>query len=271
MGWVFQGSPEKFDVDDYLSRYPELIYWRTPRHAGDIKVGDRAFVWRAGTDSGAIAIGTVVESPTPPTHVQHPEALGDDLWIAERPDPTELKTGLHLEEIRLTPHEGMVARLIVKADPALASTTIIRMPTGTVFRLSIAETNALEELWGANSSNRLPAAEPHAEGARRLRAHQMRERSPRLRSDKLRVFRQQNGGLFCEICGETGTARYPASCADRIFEVHHRAPLALAATPVRTTLSDLAVLCANCHRSVHATPDVEANFETLADFFQGRS
>lgn len=48
MGWVFQGSPKQFDIDDYLSRYPELIYWRTPRYAADIAIGDRIFVWRAG-------------------------------------------------------------------------------------------------------------------------------------------------------------------------------------------------------------------------------
>ena len=63
MSWIFQASSEKFDIDDYLSRYPELIYWRTPRYAKEIAVGDRTFIWRAGAESGLIAIGTVVESP----------------------------------------------------------------------------------------------------------------------------------------------------------------------------------------------------------------
>ena len=75
MGWVFQDNPNRFDIDDYLSRYPELIYWRTPRYTADIAVGDRAFIWRAGNNSGAIAIGTVVEVATPASHVNHPNAL----------------------------------------------------------------------------------------------------------------------------------------------------------------------------------------------------
>lgn len=63
--WVFQGNPEKFDLDDYLARYPELIYWRTPRYAKNIAVGDVAFIWRSGVNAGAVAWGEVVEEPTP--------------------------------------------------------------------------------------------------------------------------------------------------------------------------------------------------------------
>ena len=35
-----------------------------------------------------------------------------------------------------------------------------------------------------------------------LRSHYIRERSARLRADKLRAFRKTNGCLYCEICGE---------------------------------------------------------------------
>ncbi len=64
MAWVFQGNPAKYDIDDYVTRYPELIYWRTPRYANEIAVGDRAFMWRSGYNAGAIALGVVVELPT---------------------------------------------------------------------------------------------------------------------------------------------------------------------------------------------------------------
>jgi hypothetical protein len=262
VGWVFQGSPDKFDIDDYLSRYPELIYWRTPRYVKDIAMGERAFVWRAGNESGAVAIGTVVEVPVTRTSVIHPEALGDDLWVAEVPDPDEAATGIHIDEIRLGIDQHMVPRDLVKNDPDLGSTTLIRMPNATVFKLTAAQTKALERLWGvAGSVNTSLSVQ---EGQKRLRAHYVRERSPRLREDKLRDFRRSHNGLYCELCLEGQVPRYPHDLAERIFEVHHRAPLAQASTPVRTTLSDLAVLCANCHRSVHSTSDVDANFRTLA-------
>lgn len=265
MGWVFQGSPDKFDIDDYLSRYPELIYWRTPRYANDIAIGERAFIWRAGKESGAVAIGIVVEAPVTRTSVLHPEALSDDLWVAEVPDPQEAATGIHIDEIRLGVDQHMVTRDLVKNDSELGQTTLIRMPNATVFKLSDEETRALERLWGvAGSVGSSPSVQ---EGEKRLRAHYVRERSPRLREDKLTEFREAHGDLHCELCLEGQVPRYPRDLAERMFEVHHRSPLAQASTPVRTTLGDLAVLCANCHRSVHSTSDVDANYRTLAQHF----
>lgn len=268
MGWVFQGNPKAFDIDDYLSRYPELIYWRTPRYAADIAIGDRAFLWRAGSESGAIAIGSVVELPKPANRVEHPEALGDDLWIAELPDPAENKTGIRIAELRISPTE-MVPRSLVKADSLLATITLITMPNGTVFKLSAQETEALERLWGFSPA--LSESISASEGERKLRAHFVRERSPRLRADKVAAFRSEHGHLRCEICGHTEVGVYPRSFGDKMFEVHHRAPLANTTDPVRTTLADLAVVCANCHRSVHSTKAVEDNYKCLVNHFLERS
>ncbi len=133
--WVFQGNPERFDIDDYVARYPELIYWRTPRHAKEISVGDRAFLWRSGPNAGVSAVGVVVEAPTRGSAVRHPEALGNDLWRADEPDPDEAKTGIHLREIRLSDEDGYVHRSAAKDDPELSKATIITMPNGTVFPL----------------------------------------------------------------------------------------------------------------------------------------
>lgn len=265
MGWIFQGNPNRFDIDDYLSRYPELIYWHTPRYTHDILIGERAFIWRSGPDAGAIAIGTVVEVPIQASHVEHPEALGDDLWLKEKPDPNDQETGIRLDELRLTVTQNLVSRGTVKTDPVLASMNLIRMPNGTVFKLSEEETRAMERLWGVAAV--CADTSSIQEGERRLRAHYVRERSPRLRADKFKVFRKTHGRLHCELCGEEESIRYPSTVGERLFEVHHRIPLGVAATPVRTTLNDLAVLCANCHRAVHATGDVDENFKLLMKHF----
>lgn len=152
MGWVFQGSPNRFDLDDYLSRHPELIYWRTPRYETDIEVGDRAFIWRAGPESGAVAIGTVVEAATRAGQVLHAEALGNDLWVEDEPDADEFKTGIRIDELRLTTAQNMVARARVIADPVLAQTQLICAPRGTVFKLTSVQTESLERLWFAKRS-----------------------------------------------------------------------------------------------------------------------
>jgi hypothetical protein len=269
---VFQGSPERFDIDDYVARYPELIYWRTPRHAKEISVGDRAFLWRSGPNAGAIAIGTVVEPPTRGSAVRHAEALGNDLWRAEEPDPEEAKTGIHLDEVRLSIEDGYVPRGTAKDDPDLSKATIITMPNGTVFPLNGPQTSALERLWGLSARDEGATTSPvAAEGQQTLRAHRRRERSSSLRDKKLAEVRAVHGKCVCSLCGIDETTRYPPTLAPRIFEVHHLAPLSEAAAPVRTTLADLAVLCANCHRAVHATPAVEENYSALVIHLRGES
>ena len=262
--WVFQGNPDKFDIDDYVARYPELVYWRTPHYDREISVGDRAFLWRCGPKAGAIAIGTVVEPPTPGARVRHPDALGNDLWRADEPDPEEAKTGIHLDDFRLTDEDGYVHRSAVKDDQNLSQATIITRPKGTVFALDRAQSLALERLWGLtahDNGTEIPAAA--TEGERSLRAHRRRERSSSLRDKKLAEVRAAYGKCVCSLCGIDETTGYPVALAARIFEVHHLAPLSKAATPVRTTLADLAVLCANCHRAVHATPAVDENYSAL--------
>lgn len=268
MGWIFQGNPNRFDIDSYLSRYPKRIYWYTNRFINDISIGDTAFIWRAGADAGAVAAGRVVELPAPAQSVDYPELLGSDLWGTDEERPGELKTGIELTEVRLTADEGMISRSQVKADPALSSSTIITVPNGTVFRLGRDEFASLESLWGATLG-----AVPHSgatEGRRQLHAHYVRERSSRLRQDKLQAFRREHGGLYCEVCGFETSAFHPQPFTDRAFEVHHKSPLAGASEPVQTFLDDLAVLCANCHRAVHANLNVEENYMELVKLYESK-
>lgn len=266
MAWIFQGNPKKFDVDDYLARYPELIYWRVPRYRAVIAVGDRAFIWRSGAESGVIASGTVVEAPTSIDDVRHPEALGDDLWVAEAPERRESKVGIALDSVRLSPAEGMLSRSLVKDDAILGHGQIITIPNGTVFPLSDTERNRIETLWASMTDAEPNISEPSAsEGRLQIRAHRRRERSQYLVKTKIAEFRRVYGSLRCEICGLPERGRYPEALAASIFEVHHTSPLSAATTPRRTTLTDLAVVCASCHRAIHATPDVEANTRTIRE------
>ncbi len=268
--WIFQGNPARFDVDDYLARYPNLVYWRTPRHAKEIAIGDRVFVWRAGQNAGAIASGVVVEEPAPGSAVRYQEALGADLWRAEVPGPDELRTGIQLQDVRLTADEGYLPRSVVKNDPNLAAATIITMPNGTVFNLSPIQACSLESLWGESINGVTPV--PNlvvSEGEVRLAAHRRRERSGLLRARKIAEVRSKFGQYQCLLCGIKEDSKYPPALATRIFEVHHLLPLSKATTPVGTTLADLAVLCANCHRAVHATRAVEDNYAELERAFDG--
>ena len=85
------------------------------------------------------------------------------------------------------------------------------------------------------------------EGRLLTQKHLRRERSPGLRRALLK--KREGEGLQCEICGETHSA-LPPDFRSAAFEAHHVVPIASVGAGV-TKLSDVALLCAVCHRVLH--------------------
>jgi hypothetical protein len=87
---------------------------------------------------------------------------------------------------------------------------------------------------------------------KRLTIHRSRERSLRIAKLEAALAASTNGRLRCEVpgCGFDFEAVYGELGAG-FAEVHHLRPLAQMDGPVETTLDDLAVVCANCHRMIH--------------------
>lgn len=90
-----------------------------------------------------------------------------------------------------------------------------------------------------------------SEGALLSRLHHYRERDSSLVRKRKAQALAQFGRLACEACDfDFGEAYGPRG--DGYIEVHHLKALETLTTASRTKLSDLAILCANCHRMVHA-------------------
>lgn len=87
------------------------------------------------------------------------------------------------------------------------------------------------------------------EGRLLIRRHKSRERDKRLRKRKIDAALRQGNRLACEACGFDFEATYGPRGAGFI-ECHHVVPLHEAGEG-RTKLSDLALICANCHRMIH--------------------
>ncbi|MCD2316379.1 HNH endonuclease [Sphingomonas sp. IC-11] len=98
---------------------------------------------------------------------------------------------------------------------------------------------------------KLPAAEPYEgeEGGVIMRLHKRYERDPKLVKEK-RNAAAAAGSLACEVCNFDFEAAYGELGAGYV-EVHHTKPVHTLHRRTRTKLSDLAVLCANCHRMAH--------------------
>lgn len=85
------------------------------------------------------------------------------------------------------------------------------------------------------------------EGRTATALHKKRERSRSVRNSLLSA-RKKKGALKCDACGCMSSA--PSGVEDAIFEAHHLTPLADTG-PTHTRVSDMALVCANCHRVWH--------------------
>jgi 5-methylcytosine-specific restriction protein A len=92
--------------------------------------------------------------------------------------------------------------------------------------------------------------------------HSRRERDPQLR-ERLLASRRKREKLFCEMCGAPPLSAN-AALREAQFEAHHVIPLST--TGARTThLSELALLCANCHRLLHRAIAIEKRWLTVKE------
>ena len=88
------------------------------------------------------------------------------------------------------------------------------------------------------------------EGAHRYVEHLTRERSPALVKKKKKECLDQTGNLKCEVCKFDFFIAY-GELGENFCEVHHKTPLAELPGSRKTKLSDLAIVCSNCHRMLH--------------------
>ena len=109
----------------------------------------------------------------------------------------------------------------------------------------------------------------HLEGGLVLRSHRRRERSSSLRKKIVAERRARHGELRCDFCEPAVSVRRATDqrVREAVYEVHHLQPLgSLSAGKVaRTRLCDLVLLCANCHRIVHALMAVEGRPVSLEE------
>lgn len=94
----------------------------------------------------------------------------------------------------------------------------------------------------------------YSEGKRVFKIHKARERNPKvIRLAKREHARKHSGRLPCEVCGFDFSKTYGKDIGDFFLEAHHKIPLSQLdeIQGTQTTVSDLAMVCANCHRMLH--------------------
>ena len=95
------------------------------------------------------------------------------------------------------------------------------------------------------------------EGKRIEKIHKARERNRKVvQLAKQEHARKHKGNLPCEICGFDFSKKYGKEIGDFFLEAHHKTLLSKLdeIQGTQTTVSDLAMVCANCHRMLHRSP-----------------
>jgi 5-methylcytosine-specific restriction protein A len=92
--------------------------------------------------------------------------------------------------------------------------------------------------------------EEFSEGSILTTLHRRRERNSTLVKKKKRKVIAETGKLLCEVCSFDFYAIY-GELGKGYAECHHTVPLSSLKPNTKTKMSDLAIVCANCHRMLH--------------------
>lgn len=110
---------------------------------------------------------------------------------------------------------------------------------------------SIQDSFSPNLMEDEPEIQDAEEGRILTRVHRQRERSRKLVEQVKALALKQSGRLICAACGFDFIDTYGPS-ASGIIDVHHTKPLHTLVEGHRTNIRDLVLLCANCHRVVHA-------------------
>jgi 5-methylcytosine-specific restriction protein A len=93
------------------------------------------------------------------------------------------------------------------------------------------------------------------EGRVIYKLHKYRERDNSINKKKKEATLRETGKLECEVCNFDFNQKY-GELGFGYIECHHKVPLSKLDSEGTTKLTDLALVCSNCHRMLHKRIDV---------------
>jgi len=89
-----------------------------------------------------------------------------------------------------------------------------------------------------------------SEGKEKYRLHRSRERDSSIAKKAKAARLKDTGALFCDICDFDFYKKY-GKLGLGFIETHHKVPVSELDGNTKTKISDLALVCSNCHRMLH--------------------
>ena len=219
-----------------------------------VQPGDRVFLIKLGMPpKGIFASGFAASAPKIGPHYMPERAARGDLrqFIDVRLDTLLDPAQAILARERLS--HGVLRKMHWDSQ-----TSGVRIPDDVA--------TALEHTWATYTrERRVIDSTPElmvVEGLGREATVYLRGRSRKLRDEALRAA---NG--ICTTCG-VDYSQLLQGKGVRVLQVHHKNQLAASRTPRVTRVSDLAVVCANCHALIHMDPKQAVPVDQLRDLLQ---
>ena len=208
---------------------------------------DVTVVWTAGPDSGGTAVVGWYKNAT----------VYRELQRISKPAPIHRKNGVDTYRILASASD---ARLLAVGNREFMIPRAVKGGIGqsNVWYADKPESielvdEVLRLIERDAETDRLPDVDTKAfglEGNPRLTSHLRRERNSTIVRQKKKLVLAENGSLCCEVCGFDFEKVYGENGKD-FCEVHHLIPLHKSDGVIETKLSDLAIVCSNCHRVLH--------------------
>jgi predicted HNH restriction endonuclease len=144
--WIFQANPKSFDVDRFLAEGFKAFTWLVTKHANQIRVGDRVYIWRASAGekdkAGVIAEATVISPVARIASDEHGAVFWTD---ADQPQREADRVWLRL--VRRGSGRETLRRDWLLEDGDLKGMLILRQAAGTNFPLTDSEGKRLAKMW----------------------------------------------------------------------------------------------------------------------------
>jgi hypothetical protein len=145
--WIFQGSPDDFDLDAYLATAPIQFPWLVTRYGNEISVGDRVYIWRTQGKQNAIA-GIIAEAEViAPVALLPESADAIPFWRADAPAAIEARPRAILRLVRVATSREVIRRDWCAEDPVLRTLPNLKMAAATNYPLAREQVDRLAALW----------------------------------------------------------------------------------------------------------------------------
>jgi 5-methylcytosine-specific restriction enzyme A len=279
--WIFQSNPEKYDITDELND-PNLKEesWNVSRYRHKIKKGDIALHWIADESGKNRGIHAIVEIISEPHLRKVPRSAR---WVtSDDKDPKEWMVDYRYQAKFTQP----LLESEIKKIPGLSELSIIQNHRRINFPVTKTEWDILlkeiKKRGLENNPKRFTvdtinqyATNEKSDIDEGLEIHPLPEGNEiivdqkiKKRNLKLRKMAIQYHGSRCSVCGFDFYQTY----GDRghgFIEVHHIKPIGTFNEEIDVNpKTDLAPVCANCHRMIHIKPNNVLSIEEMKNILK---